>query len=271
MHKERRGNMQTYNVQDDVLYSVFQQLQRSELGVNLKLIGAFALKINLQNYPLAARIRPSTQDIDFVFDLTNVQGTTINKITDSIAYIVEQTPNFRIEVKKKKVRDKSLTIVFNAYSLQTGEHLVRSLKIDAGMKEQIIHKTMIQTVEEALVTKIMLETEDESTRRLKDVIDIYKILTTYYEGGITKGLYNYLKQEYQTPMIQPQVWFNQVVIQAHIDAVSTGKMRTTLKSLQDLEVEPSNVIHYVAAFIRGISDPNTPDTSVFYKGQWHFV
>lgn len=253
-------------------YSILDRVYVAILNSNLReeviLIGAYALRLNIKDSFIRENIRPVTLDLDF--DLNINLYNNREEIKELIKSIIKNAlSEYYIEIKKCKFNENSLTIQikFNVYSNNKEKLLYKNLGIDLSFKnlreDEIVYR--IQNIERALITKLYLETKDDSTRRNKDLVDIYKILRGTYINGITKNKVLQLLNYYNLQLIHPEVWLDYNTYEKHIESIDKVKSNMLTE-----EVKTELIVQEVGDFIVGLINPNVPDTAYFYNGLWYY-
>lgn len=244
---------------DFILKTVYNYIRKSKIGSNSILIGAFALKINMNNE--SNNIRPITKDIDFsYFD------NDLELAIDYINFILESITEFKVIITKTKFRQETKTASIKFKAILKDGSEIRGLGLDIGQKNKYKNKidiNGIQRIEHALAIKIVLETKDESTRRTKDLVDIFKILTVKYKKGITKQYVLQILDSYDMTMLNPQVWLDKETIYSHTQALN--KME---KSKQLGIYSAREVVLTTSKFLVGLINSNLADNSIFINGKW---
>lgn len=247
-----------------VLNNILVQINNSHLGKDMVLIGAFALSKQLERFNLYSQVREITLDIDFDIN-NNVVRTAKDRemYLEQLKQVIVQTPGYQFaNVRTRITKTGGLQIKFSATDIQTGIEY-DGLGVDADIKKlqpDELH-TRIQQPTRAFATKIMLESKSASASRAKDLVDIYKMLTTFYSQGLKKRDVLQLLAYYNYDISNAKVWGKEETFANHVVAVSKIELGPNLT--------PEHVVQTVRNFLLGLVSENIMLDGVFYNGLWY--
>lgn len=248
----------------DILEDVYSLIKTSEYGDKVKLIGNFALINNLKNYPLNFYFRSVTKDIDFDISISNVK----NYIKDFSKILSRSNKyNFVVTNIKDTTKYDNAKILFDVYN-KNNQLIISDINIDIEYKDRLFYTetealSKVQDIEHAFVTKIMIETQDDTARRIKDLLDVYKILNTVFVNGITKGYILDLMKLYDKQFIHPTVWCEEKTVERHIKSVNKIIQKENL-----IKLNAEDIVYTFQNLIFGLIDNRLNNDAIFLQGRW---